>query len=232
VNTFLINTGSKLVLVDTGAGNLFGPTMGKLLTSLRDAGYQPEQVDDVLITHMHGDHVGGLSPAGQRAFPNAVIHADQREADYWLSPANRDKAPADAKGAFKQAMTALQPYVAAGRFKPIAGGTEIVPGIKAVPAPGHTTGHSCYAVESKGQKLLLWGDLLHVAAVQFPDPSVTITFDTDSNAARAQRVKTLAEAASQGYWVGGAHIAFPGLGHVRTDGKGYAWVPANETLGR
>jgi glyoxylase-like metal-dependent hydrolase (beta-lactamase superfamily II) len=227
VDAFLINTGSRLVLVDTGAGGYFGPTVGKLLTNLRAAGYTPDQIDDVLITHMHSDHIGGLVVDGKRAFPNAVVHADQHDADYWLSTAERDKAPAEAKGSFQAAMASIQPYVDAKKFVPFEAGATIVPGVRSIATHGHTPGHTAYAVESKGEKLVLWGDLLHVAAVQFPEPSVTIRFDSDSKAAEAQREKALQEAATQGYWVGIAHVAFPGIGHVRAADKGYVWVPAN-----
>ncbi|HVZ23512.1 MAG TPA: MBL fold metallo-hydrolase, partial [Vicinamibacterales bacterium] len=117
VNTFLINTGSKLVLVDTGAGSLFGPTTGKFLANLKAAGYTPDEVDDVVVTHMHGDHVGGLTTNGKRTFPNAVVHADKRDADYWLSKAEMDKAPAAAKGGFQGAMASFQPYIDAKKFQ-------------------------------------------------------------------------------------------------------------------
>ena len=227
VNGYLVNTGSKLVLIDTGAANLFGPTLGNLIANLKAAGYQPEQVDEIYVTHMHADHVGGLMAGDKLAFPNATVRADQHDADFWLSKANLDKAPADAKGFFQGAMASLNPYVAAGKFKPFDGDTELVPGIKAVAARGHTPGHSTYLVESQGQKLALWGDLMHVAAVQFAQPSVTIQFDTDSQAAAAQRKRAYAAAVKQGYLVGSAHLSFPGLGHLRRDGAGYAWVPVN-----
>ena len=227
VNGYLINTGTKLILIDSGAAGLFGPTLGNLATNLKAAGYQPEQVDEIYITHMHADHVGGLMNGDKLAFPNATVRADQHDADFWLSQANLDKAPADAKGFFQGAMASLNPYVAAGKFKAFNGDTELVPGIKAVAAPGHTPGHSIYRVESQGQTLVLWGDLMHVAAVQFGDPSVTIQFDTDSKNAAIQRKRAYAEAAKQGYMVGSAHLSFPGLGHLRAEGKGYAWVPVN-----
>jgi glyoxylase-like metal-dependent hydrolase (beta-lactamase superfamily II) len=227
VNGYLINTGSKLVLIDTGAATLFGPTLGRLANSLKAAGYSPEQVDEVYITHMHGDHVGGLMNGDQLAFPNAIVRADQHDADFWLSQANLDKAPADAKGGFQGAMASVNPYLKAGKFKTFHGDTELVPGVKAVAARGHTPGHSVYLVESKGQKLMLWGDLMHVAAVQFENPTVTISFDSDSKAAMAQRLKAYADAAKQGYMVGATHLSFPGLGYVRSEGKGYAWVPVN-----
>ncbi len=227
VNGFLINTGSKLVLIDTGAGTFFGPTVGKLLANLKASGYRPEQVDEIYITHMHLDHVGGLLADGKIAYPNAIVRASQQEADYWLSQAHMDAAPKEGKESFKNAMTALNPYVAAGKFKPFRGNVELVPGMRAVATPGHTVGHTLYLVESKGETLMAWGDLMHVAAIQFPDPAVTIRFDTDSAAATTQRQRVFADAAEHGYWVAGAHLSFPGIGHLRASGTGYIYVPAN-----
>ena len=227
VNAYLINTGTKLVLIDSGAAGLFGPTLGNLLANLKAAGYQPEQVDEIYITHMHADHVGGLMAGDKPAFPNAIVRADRHDADFWLSAANLEKAPAEMKGFFQGAQASINPYVTAGKFKPFDGNTELVPGVRAVAARGHTPGHSTFLVESKGQKLALWGDLMHVAAVQFANPAVTIQFDVDSKAAAAQRKRAYAEAATQGYLVGSSHLSFPGLGHLRADGKGYRFVPLN-----
>ncbi|MBL8307029.1 MAG: MBL fold metallo-hydrolase [Rubrivivax sp.] len=228
VNGYLVNTGSKLVLIDAGAAGLFGPTLGKLVANLKASGYQPEQVDEVYITHMHPDHVGGLATAdGKPVFPNATVRADTREGGFWLDKATMDKAPADAKGFFQGAMASLNPYVAAGKLKPFDGATDLVPGIRAVPTHGHTPGHTIYVVESQGEKLVIWGDLMHVAAVQFALPATTIQFDTDSKAAAPQRIRNFADAAKGGYYVAVAHISFPGIGRLRADGKAYAWVPAN-----
>jgi glyoxylase-like metal-dependent hydrolase (beta-lactamase superfamily II) len=227
VNAFLINTGTKLVLIDTGSGSLFGPTLGKLVDSLKASGYQPSQVDEIYITHMHADHVGGLMSGSTMVFPNAIVRADKADADYWLSAANLEAAPKDAKDFFLGAQNSLNPYIAAGRFKPIEGPTELVPGVRSMPSHGHTPGHTTYVVESRGEKLVLWGDLMHVAAVQFPEPAVTIKFDTDSKAAARERSKAYADAAQHGYWVGVAHVSFPGLGHVRREGHGYVWIPVN-----
>jgi len=227
VNAFLINTGNKLVLIDTGAAGLFGPTLGNLLTNLKASGYQPEQVDEIYITHMHGDHIGGLLADGKMAFPNASVRADKRDADYWLSQENMDKAPAESKGSFKGVMTSLAPYVQAGHFKPFSGDTDLMPGVKSIASYGHTPGHTSYAIESNGQKLVILGDLIHVAAVQFNEPSVTMSFDTDSKLAAAQRKRIFTDAAKKGYLVAGAHLSFPGLGHVRANGNAYTWVPVN-----
>jgi glyoxylase-like metal-dependent hydrolase (beta-lactamase superfamily II) len=226
-NGFLVNTGTKLVLVDTGAGSSMGATTGKLVANLKASGYKPEQVDEIYITHMHGDHIGGLTADGKRVFPNAVVRAAQAEGDYWLSQAKMDAAPADQKDSFKNAMAVLNPYVTAGKYKPFIGDVELVPGVHAMAAAGHTPGHTTYVIESKGEKLVLWGDLMHVAAAQFPDPSVSIGFDSDSAAAKSQRARVFADAAAHGDMVGGAHLPFPALGHLRKAGTGYEFVPVN-----
>jgi glyoxylase-like metal-dependent hydrolase (beta-lactamase superfamily II) len=232
-NGFLINTGSKLVLIDTGADTLMGPDNGHLLANLRAAGYQPEQVDEVYLTHFHGDHVGGLLAGGERAFPNAVVRADSREAKYWLDAQAMSAAPQDARGQFEAAASHIKPYIASGQFKPFGvadggeRGVELVPGIRARATPGHTPGHTSYVVESRGETLLVLGDLVHVAAVQLPKPAAGIRFDTDSAAAIAQRASIFAEAARRGYWVAGAHLSFPGIGHLRHAGSGYVWMPIN-----
>lgn len=227
VNAFLVNTGDKLVLIDTGAGTFFGPTLGRMLTALRAAGYEPEQVDEIYISHMHGDHIGGLLADGKPAFANAVVRAEAAEGGYWLSQARMDSAPKDDQPAFQGAMAAVNPYVAAGRYQPYSGDTELVPGIRAVVTRGHTPGHAMYVIESKGEKLVLWGDLMHQAAVQFLDPSVTVTFDSNQGEAAKQRWRAYQAAAREGHWVGASHLPFPGIGHLRAEGKGYAYVPAN-----
>lgn len=231
INAFLINTGKHLVLVDTGAGDLFGLPVGehagRLQRSLRNAGYAPEQVDAVLLTHIHTDHSGGLSHDGVRLFPNAQVYVARHDSDFWLNPANRAGAAEGQRHNFDEAQAMLAPYAAAGRLTPFQNGEEIVPGIRAVAAPGHTPGHSYYAVESGGQKLLLLGDMIHAGAVQFAHPGTTIRFDVDAAAAKAQRASEMADAAKNGYWVGAAHLSFPGIGHIARDGEGYRWLPAN-----
>lgn len=226
-NAFLVNTGAKLVLIDTGAGSLMGPGLGYVVGNLKAAGYRPEQVDEVYITHMHPDHVGGLMAGDQRVFPNAMLRANQRDVDYWLSASNLAAAPEDQKAGFENAMASVNPYIDAGKFKAFDGTTDLIPGIESIPTPGHTPGHSSYLVASGGERMLICGDIVHVAAVQFPDPAVTIVFDSDPAKAAASRKQVLADAARQRDWIAGAHISFPGIGHVRVDGGGYRWVPVN-----
>jgi glyoxylase-like metal-dependent hydrolase (beta-lactamase superfamily II) len=228
VNGFVINTGSKLILVDTGAAGLFGPTLGKFVANLKAAGYQPEQVDEIYVTHMHADHVGGLAANGKPVFPNAIVRAQKQESDYWLSQSNMDKNPAKAD-AFKGAMASLNPYVSTGKFKAFQGDVELVPGISTRSGSGHTPGHTTYVVESKGQKLVLIGDLVHVGAVQFHHPEATISFDSDQKTAASARKQAFDAAARGRYLVGAAHLQFPGIGHIEKEGKGYEFIPVNYT---
>jgi glyoxylase-like metal-dependent hydrolase (beta-lactamase superfamily II) len=224
-NAFLIDTGAHKVLVDTGNGDK-GPDVGHLRRNLAAAGYKPEQIDLILITHFHGDHIGGLTTNGKPAFPNATVRADRHETDYWLSPAGETAAKPDDKARFTVAHAAFAPYQAAGRLKPFDSPTELVPGIKSMPDYGHTPGHSAYLVQSAGQTLLLLGDTLHAAPVQFASPNVTIAWDWDEAKARAARLKAFTAAAKGGWWIAGAHLPFPGTGHIKAQGQGFVFVPA------
>lgn len=225
VNAYLIDTGSRLVLVDAGNGTMGAATMGKVIDNLRAAGYRPEDVDEIYLTHMHGDHVGGLVTGGERAFPKATVYADKAEAGYWLDEGNMNTAPESTTRTFQAAKTALTPYMAAGKFRSFAGNAQLAPGIMALEAFGHTPGHTAYVVASKGETLLLWGDIIHVAAVQFADPTVTLGFDSDRAAAAHSRLRLMAEAAEKGWLIGGIHLAFPGLGHVKAaGGNGFVFV--------
>lgn len=227
-NCFLVNTGARLVLIDAGAGSLLGPTTGHLLSNLRASGYRPEQVDELYLTHLHADHVGGLMIEGQRAFPNAIVRVDKRDTDYWLSEANMRAAPDEAKRFFQAATASITPYMQVGKLAVFEGDTDLMPGVRAQTAYGHTPGHTMYVVESRGEKIVLWGDVVHVAGVQFKDPSVTIQYDADASEAERVHELAFADAAENGYMVGGAHISFPGLGHVRRDAENtYTYLPLN-----
>ncbi|MDT9600288.1 MBL fold metallo-hydrolase [Sphingosinicella rhizophila] len=230
INAFLVNTGTSLVLVDSGAGGAFGPAAGRLARNLAAAGYRPDQVDAVLITHLHSDHSGGLAAEGKRLFPNATIYAHAREVAHWLSPDEERKAPEGMKGLFAAARAALGPYQDAGKLRTFADAVDIVPGVRAEPTPGHTPGHAVYAIESKGERMNFWGDLIHVADIQFAAPGIAILYDTDQDAAIGQRAAAFRDAADKSYWVAAPHIAFPGIGRLRAEGQAYDWVPAAYSL--
>lgn len=225
VNAYLILAGDRKVLVDAGTGELYGPSLDKLTASLRAAGHEPAQITDILVTHIHTDHTGGLMDGDRMVFPNATLHIERKEVAYWLDPERRAQATPANRKYFDEAAAKVGPYVAAGRVRTFSGGTELFPGIAAVPAPGHTPGHTFYVLESQGEKLVFWGDLLHVADVQLPRPDVTIVFDVDPAMAVRTRQQAIAEAVKGRYWVAADHVSFPGIGHVQADGTGYRWVP-------
>jgi glyoxylase-like metal-dependent hydrolase (beta-lactamase superfamily II) len=226
INCFLIETGTKTIMVDTGAGEFSGPNAGRLIANLRAAGYRPEDVEVILLTNINRDNSGGLSIGGRPLFPNAVVYVDQHDPAYWLSFAAEVHAPENRKPAFAQSHRTVDPDVRIGKLKTFDGAVELFPGIRAVPEHGHSPGLTGYMIESRGQQLLLWGDIVHAAEVQFKDPTVTIDCDVNPEEAAETRERLLSDAAQKGYLVGGAHMSFPGLGHVRTEQMGYSWVPA------
>lgn len=227
VNAYLVNTGSHLILVDAGAAKLFGPGLGHVADNLRAAGYVPEQVDAVLLTHLHGDHVNGLITAeGQRVFVNAEVWSARADNDFWLSEAVAAKAPAEAQAFFKMARDAAAPYIAAGRWRTFDSDRELLPGVASVDTRGHTPGHASFLFASAGQRLLILGDLVHNHAVQFARPDAAFEFDVDPKQAVATRRQVFHRAAKERLMVAGMHLPFPGIGHVRKEAKGgYAWVP-------
>ncbi|MDQ2819645.1 MAG: MBL fold metallo-hydrolase [Pseudomonadota bacterium] len=227
VNGYLVRTAAHLILVDTGTAKLFGNHLGYLLANLRSSGYQPEDIDTILLTHLHPDHAGGLlTPNGITAFPNAQVFVPKADADYWLSLKAQADASKDKQALFDMSRAAVAPYRAAGRLTIFTPGQSLREGVRAVPAPGHTPGHTAYLFSSDRQNLLVWGDIIHNAAVQFPHPEVSIEFDWDQPGAVTTRRALLSQAASRGWWVAGAHLPFPGMGRIQA-GKDnvYRWVP-------
>jgi glyoxylase-like metal-dependent hydrolase (beta-lactamase superfamily II) len=225
---FLVNTGKRLILVDAGAGTWWGVgALGRLAGSLRSAGYTPEEVDIVLITHLHSDHVGGLTTQdGKRVFPNADVYVAKAESDFWLSPEIAARAPKEAQPFFQSAQAIAAPYIKAGKWHSFTGAETIVDGMQLVPLPGHTPGHTGYEFSSKGQRVLFWGDTVHAQRVQFPHPEVTVVFDIDQTAAAATRNQLLPKLASGDVLIAVPHSSvFPPLGRLRKEGNGYSWVP-------
>jgi glyoxylase-like metal-dependent hydrolase (beta-lactamase superfamily II) len=227
VNAFLVDLGNRVVLVDAGMGNFAGPNTGHLLANLRAAGFAPEDVDDILITHLHPDHMGGLVASdGTPVFPRATVHVAEAEAAFWLDA----KAAANLSGLEKQvrdiAVAALGPYRSSGRFATFRDGEAPVPSVESLAEPGHTSGHTGYIFGTGADRILLWGDLVHSYSVQLPMPNVTFEHDGDPSRAAMSRNAVLRRAAAERWWIGAAHLPFPGLGHVRSEGAtGYAWAP-------
>lgn len=225
INSFLIDTGTRRILIEAGAGRLFGPCCGRLPAMLRAAGYAPESIDAVLLTHVHGDHSGGLTVDGRRVFPNADIYLAKGELDYWLSDTAKARAKASHQKMFEEGRAALAPYQAAGRIRTFSAPSTLFPGIRAIPAPGHTPGHSFYEIESRESRMRVIGDIVHAAEIQLPQPGITIDFDADEPQAAKTRRAALAEFARTHELLAAPHVSFPGLGHVVRSGTGYVWLP-------
>ncbi len=227
VNAYLVQRGGHLTLVDTGTAQCFGPGLGQVLGNLRAAGFDPTEVDDVLLTHAHPDHLCGLLDAqGQMAFPKATVWLSAADAGYWLDPASEAGAPQGVRFAFALARKAVAPYASAGKLRRFTPGQALPDGVTALDSHGHTPGHVSWKLDGgNGQSLLVWGDIVHFHAVQFARPDAAFEADSDRTAAIASRRAMMAQAADQGGWVAGAHLPFPGLGHVRREGQAFAWVP-------
>ena len=227
VCAFLVKDHGHLILVDTGgSAAAMGPNFGHMLERLKSAGVSPEAIEAVLITHLHGDHTGGLLTAdGKRAFPKAVLRVAQAESDYWLDPKTLASLPEARKGMVAQFKAGIAPYQAAGAYQPFAPSEAPFPGVTAISAHGHTPGHTVYGFGDPKQPFWVVGDIVHVGAVQFSHPEATLIFDWDSGMAAGTRLELWKRAAREGAVLGATHLPFPGLGHVQTEGSAFAWVP-------
>jgi glyoxylase-like metal-dependent hydrolase (beta-lactamase superfamily II) len=232
INTYLIRSNGRLILVDAGSGELMGQHGGKLITSLNNAGVKPEDITDILLTHVHIDHSGGLSTKGKPLFPNATIHVNQKDVEFWK--AHETPQENDSRGikANRVAYLALKPYLDAGKVKTFSGNVTLLPGIDTYETPGHMPGHSLYRLQSKGEKIVFIGDMVHIAAVQLAEPEIPDEYDFDKAKGAAERRKVYADVATGGYLVAAAHISFPGVGYFRGEGKGFVWVPLNYSPGK
>ena len=223
VNAFAVNTGDKLYLVDTGTGVLMGSSLGRVTENLVLAGINPDQVDAILLTHLHPDHFGGMTMEGLPVFKNAEIYVSEADAKFWLSAEYAEKAPAEFKPFFEMAAAAIKPY--AHRLKPLPAKGEIAPGVSVIALPGHTVGHTGYLFASEKEQMLVWGDIIHNAALQFERPEWTLAFDTDQVQAAAARKRAFDMAATDRLLVAGMHLPYPGLGYVERTSTQYRYHP-------
>lgn len=217
----IVNTGAELVLFDTGLGG----DAGTLVAQIGDAGYAADQIDVVVITHMHGDHIGGLTTGDALTFPNARYVTGQVEYEFWMDEALLSGDMAErAQGVRAK----VSPTAEAMTF--LADGGTVASGITAVEAFGHTPGHMAYHIESGGKRLLIWADTANhfVASVQRPDWHVR--FDMDKDAAAATRLKLFGMSAADDVPVIGYHMPFPAIGYIRQVASGWRWEPMSYQL--
>lgn len=225
INAFLLRLKNRNILVETGSGNYLGPEAGKLLSNLKAAGVSPNEIDAVLLTHMHPDHSAGLTDmaTGRSNYPNAELVVHENEPKFWFDDAAMSKATErEKKLMFQQAREQCAPY--RDRMRTFGSG-EVLPGISAVPCHGHTPGHCGFLVESADRSLLIWGDIVHMPEVQVPRPEVTMVVDVDPEMAAASRRRIFDMTAQERLLVTGMHLHFPGFGHVGKSGSNYRFVP-------
>lgn len=214
-NVFLVETGTKTVLFDAGYGR-------NLFANLLQHGKDAASIDAIVLTHMHGDHIGGLlNSNGEKTFPSAEMYIPKPEYDHWMSDAVQGGAQArNVINAYKDKLHLFTP-------SEVENAQEVLPGIRSVAAYGHTPGHTGYMVESNGEKMFIWGDLVHAMAIQIPYPEVAVSFDTDTEQAIAYRQKLLQYMAENKIRVAGMHIPFPAIGDIKKNSlRGYDFTPA------
>lgn len=223
LNVFLIQRAGRTILVDTGFGDPKWGGCGRLFDAMASVGVRPDQVDDILMTHLHLDHIGGLLRNGAMTFPKATLHVSKPELDAALRPSSGQDSRARQVSAF--VMSSLKPYLDAGRVKTFDQSGDVVPGVSAKIIPGHTVGSALYTLTSGGQDLVFIGDYNPVPVVGFRHPEAAFVTDQDRVKASASRQQVLGELARSGALVAAPHLDFPGVGHVGVEGSGYRWFP-------
>lgn len=218
INCYLVRGGGRTVLIDAGAGG-FKQWGGRLKSNLLLADIDPSEIDAILLTHAHPDHVGGLmDTSGEAVFPNAELVVHHREVAFWQDDGSLSRAPERARANFLVARQAFDGY--RDRLRTFDVG-EVLTGVTAVPLPGHTAGHTGYRLESGGQNLLVWGDIVHFPEIQIPRPDVSIAFDQDAHLAAETRTRLLDLANSERLLIAGMHLAKLGFAQVERMGGNY-----------
>ena len=223
-NLIVLNTGSRLALFDSGMGTskIFGNTTGRLLTGLKEAGINPAQIDDVICSHAHIDHTGGLADAkGKRFFPNATIHIAKSDYDFWTDEKNIG--PGASKEFVAHARQNLLPYKE--RIKFIEDGKDVIPGVQAMSVPGHTVGHTIFIIKSGSKSLVYTADITHHQILLTEKPRTEFAYDTDPKQAVQSRLKVFDMIASQKLPMLAYHFPWPGYGHLAKQGDGFRYYP-------
>jgi glyoxylase-like metal-dependent hydrolase (beta-lactamase superfamily II) len=226
LNTILVKTGDKLVLIDAGCGvDKFQKTNGALLRNLAAAGYAPSDIDMIVLTHAHFDHLWGISDHENASllFPSAEFVASETEVKFWSDPELAGKLPP----AQLPRVTQTNLKLASPRLRLIKAGAEVAPGVTTFDTAGHTPGHISVHISSGSEEMLLAGDVVFDSEVSFLHPEWPFGFDLDVPLATKARLAFLDRAAADRTLVSSYHLPFPGFGHVVREGSGYRWLPAD-----
>jgi len=213
-NAFLVKAPGKNYLFDTGTG-----AGSVIFDKVKKIGVANDKVDAIFITHLHGDHFGGLQKDGKALYPNAKLYVSAKEHEYFTKT-NVNQGAVAALAPYSTRLTTFEPGAFSSAIK------ELLPGIIPIASYGHTPGHTVYLLESNGNKLIIGGDYLHIALVQFPNPDISASYDMDKQAAAASRRQILDYATKNKIPIGGMHVVYPGIGTVDPDGGGYKFTPA------
>ena len=223
--TLVLKTGGKTVLIDTGNGDNGAPTANRWMGNFKAAGFDPAQVDTIVVSHFHGDHIGGIrQKSGAAVFPKAEILVPDTEWAFWTDDAKAAAAPDGMKPAFANVKRVFDPIK--NDVKQFSAGKEVAPGVTAVAAPGHTPGHSAFVLSSGSGKLMIVSDVTNHPALFARNPNWAAVFDMDADKARETRIKLLDMAASERAQVAFYHAPFPATGFIAKEGNGFRFVPA------
>lgn len=221
-NQYLIEDGDRRILIDTGPAGLLGES-GKLPSALKAFGLTPEDIDAVIVTHMHRDHIGGLVAGGRRAFPNAEVYVGRREVAHWTNPAQRSAAPDFLKSSFDASADFVRLYP---KLQAIDGERSIVPGVSIIDLAGHTPGHIGVRIADGGKSLLMVADMLFHPSLHPVATDIGFIFEQDPEAARAMRARFFPRAAEEKALIAATHMPFPGLGRIVSDQGRLRWLAA------
>jgi glyoxylase-like metal-dependent hydrolase (beta-lactamase superfamily II) len=223
MNAFLVQIAGRRMLVDTGCGVSMGPTLGMLTDNLQSMGVEPEDIDTVLMTHLHPDHVNGLvDEHGQAVFPKAELVVNEADLNFFRDPDSPGRSPPETLEFFEGARLAVAPY--SDRIRTIRDG-PVFPGVTAVTQAGHTPGQTAWLIESGSDALMIWGDVVHMPNLQMAAPQAGTVLDIDREQAIATRKRALDMAATDRIRVAGTHFDFPAIGHIERRTIGFGFVP-------
>ncbi|WP_415919802.1 MBL fold metallo-hydrolase [Tateyamaria sp. SN6-1] len=227
VSAFLLQSDDRTILIDAGMGevDILGPGFGRTFDALTAMGLTTDDIDTIIVTHAHPDHIGGMLTGGAATFANAEVVIAEQEVAFWGDEGIMEQAPEDARGLFQLAQGVYTAY--GDRMRPVAGGTEVAPGITLELAPGHTPGHSVLAIDGGDQQLMMIADALHSSVLQTALPDTGFGFDVDAAQAAASRRALFDRMAADNMLVAGSHLPFPGFGRIIAHSDAYAYVPAS-----